>query len=454
MSETHYDLIVIGSGSGLNVASAAVNQLGWRVAIIEKGPVGGTCLNRGCIPSKMVIHAADVAEEISRSEIFGISSEITGIDFAKITNRANEMVDADSHQIEENLRKHSKIDLYKGEGAFSAQKKVIVNDQEISGDRVLIAAGARPFVPPIEGIDKVNYWTSTEALRQTVQPRSMVVIGGGYIGMELGHFYGALGTEITVIEALPTLISREDKDISETFTKLFSDKYTVHLNSKVMRVSQDQAGEKTVAFQTQDGQEQLIETDAILLVTGTKPNADTLHLENTQVQTSERGYITFNEHMETNEENACALGDIVGIAPFKHGANYEAQIVFNNMTTENKLTADYTIMPHAIFTSPQIAGVGLTQQEAEEKGLSYEVRRHDYIKTGMGKAIEAENGFVKFIINPQEQTILGCHILGPEASTLIHEVIVAMKHGGSKISAIKDTIHIHPALNEVVQRAL
>lgn len=452
--EKHYDLVVIGSGSGLSVASAAANQLGWKVAVIEDGPLGGTCLNRGCIPSKIIIHAADIVETIKRSHLFGITSEIKEIDFSFITNRANELVDTDSQKIEIGITKHENMDLYKGKGHFAGNKKIIVNDTTITGEKVLIAAGTRPFVPPIEGIDTVDYWTSTEALRQSKQPQSLIVIGGGYIGMELGHFYGALGTKITIIETLETLLSREDTDISQTFTKLFSEKYSVHLSTKVIKVAQNENGVKVVTTQNASGEEQNFEAEAILVVTGIKSNSDSLSLENTQVKTTDRGFIITNEFMETTEENVWALGDIVGKAPFKHGANYEAEIVLHNMTHQDKRAADYSVMPHAVFTSPQIAGVGLTEQEAKDQGLNYEIKTKEYIKTGMGQAILAQEGFVKFIIDADSNKILGCHIIGPEASTLIHEVIVAMKVCAGDVTAITQSIHIHPALNEVVQRAL
>lgn len=453
-TQTHYDLFVIGAGSGLNVASAMANQHNWQVALIEEGPLGGTCLNRGCIPSKIMIHTAELVESISRASEFGVDVTLNAIDFAKITSRANDLVDADSQNIEHNIIEHPNIELFKGRGKFVESKKVVVNDNEITADRVLIAAGARPFVPPIPGLDTVDYWTSTEALRQTTQPKSLIIIGGGYIGMELGHFYGSLGTEITVIETLDLLLAREDKEVAKTFTRLFSKKYPVYLRHQITQISQSADGMKIVLCKDEEGMEHTFKAEALLVVTGTKPNTDTLGLENTAVQTTERGFIQTDEYMRTTEENVWALGDIVGKAPFKHGANYEAQAIMQNMLTPEKAKVDYTIMPHAVFSSPQIAGVGLTEEMAKEQNVAYEILKKDYSKTGMGQAMLEKDGFVKFLINPETQTILGCHIIGPDASTLIHEVVVAMTAAEGKVSAIQDTIHIHPALSEVVQRAL
>ncbi len=449
-----YDLLVIGSGSGLSVASKLATEHNFRVAVIESGPIGGTCLNRGCIPSKMLIHVAEVLETINTAKQFGIDASVHAIDFARITNRVHEMVDEESRMLEENIRDHPRIDLYTGIAQFVASKEVLVADTQITADRVLIAAGARPFVPPIPGIESVEYWTSTEALRQNMQPSSLIIIGGGYIGMELGHFYGNLGTDVTVIEMLDLLLAREDHEIAETFTQLFSKKYPVYLKSKIEKVSQKADGTKVVTCITSTNERKDFEAEALLLVTGTKPNSDTLHLENTKVAVNERGYIQVDEYLQTTEENVWALGDIVGKAPFKHGANYEANIILNNIVGNEKMKADYSVMPHAVFSSPQVAGVGLTEEQVKESGIPYEVRKKEYIKTGMGQAMQAHEGFVKFIINPTDETILGCHIIGPHASTLIQEVVLAMSTAGAKTSAIKNSIHIHPALTEVVQRAL
>jgi mycothione reductase len=452
MADKHYDLIVIGSGSGLNIATAAVHEYGWQVAVVEKGPMGGTCLNRGCIPSKMIIHVADLVEEIRSAANFGIEAKIEKIDFATIINRARDWVDADSARIEENINKNGKIDLYKGEGKFTASKTIQINDQTIDGERVVIAAGARPFVPPFEGLDQVKYWTSTEALRPDELPGSMIIIGGGYISAELGHFYGTLGTKVTILETADKLIAREDADISETFTRIFSTKHNVILGAKVMAVKNLDADRKAVIYTNKAGEQVQVEAEEILMTVGMRPNSDLLDLSKTQVQMNERGYIQVNEFMETTEPNVWALGDIVGKAPFKHGANYESQQIFKSLGGE-KHAVDYRVMPHAIFTSPQVAGVGITEQEAVEKGISFKVLRYDYERSAMGKSIGAGEAFVKFIVDAEEEKILGCHILGPQASTLIHEVIVVMQVMDGKISAIKDTIHIHPALSEVIRRA-
>ena len=454
MADTHYDLIVIGGGSGLRVMSHAAHEYGWKVALIEEGPLGGTCLNRGCIPSKILIHTADIVEEIKNAARFGIDAKIERIDFSAIMARANSFVDEEARKIKEGLRDNKNIDFYNTRAEFTGNKTLTVGGKTITGERILIAAGTRPTAPPIPGLSGVRYLTSTEALRLTTQPKSMILIGGGYIATELGHFYGALGTEITIVEMGGLLVPREDKDIAEIFTKLFSKKHTVLLGHKVLEVSEE--GEvKKVLVEDAAGAKKELRAEALLVAVGRRSNADILKIENTGVKVNKGGYIEVNEFMETNVPGIWALGDIVGKAPFKHGANHEATYVAWNMKEGAKKRAvDYSVMPHAIFSSPQVAGVGLTEQEAQARGLSYEVRRHEYKRTGMGKALEETDGFVKYIVDPQEDIILGCHILGPQASVLIHEVIVAMSAAGGRASAIRDAIHIHPALSELMERPL
>jgi mycothione reductase len=454
MKPTPYDLIVIGAGSGLDVAVAAATSLEWKVALIEKGPLGGTCLNRGCIPSKMMIHAADIAETIRNAGRFGIHATMDRIDFAAITNRANNHVDAEAAEMEESFKGQELLDLYKDTAWFTAPGTLRVGDKEITGKRILIAAGARPLIPSIEGLDGVDYWTSTEALRQTTQPRSLIIIGGGYVCAELGHFYGALGTEVTIVHRSERLLLREDLDISREFTRIFSGKNRVLLEHAVAGVRQESDGTKFVTVEDLQGKREILQAEAILIATGLQSNGDLLRLENTGVETDERGYIKVNEFLKTTEENVWAIGDIIGKAQYKHAANKEAQHVFWNMTSDHSHPMDYEVMPRAIFTSPQIAAVGPTEQEAEAMGMDYQVLKLDYLSTGMGVAIDARGCFVKLLIDPEESRIIACHILGPDASTLIHEVIVVMAAMQGDMAAITIATHIHPALSEVIQRAL
>lgn len=462
-----YDLIVIGSGSGQDVAVAAANQLNWKVAIIEKGALGGTCLNRGCIPSKMLIYTADIAETIRQASKFGIEAKITKINFPAITQYTLTHVTQSSERIKEGTHQNERIDLYQGKGSFVAydpQTRLTTlkvrshtgDTRQILGKKVLIAAGARPSIPPIPGIDEVEFWTSTEALRAKKQPQSLAIIGGGYISAELGHFYGALGTQVTIIQRGNRLLTREDTDISREFTRVFSQKYTVFLNTTVEQVREETNGIKVICIKDYHNRPREIKAEALLLATGTVPNTDSLEVEKIGIKTNDQGYIMVDEFMQSSVPGIYALGDITGIAPFKHAANYQAKIVFYNLAAgENRYKANNRIIPRAVFSSPQIAAVGLTQQEAEKQNLEFKISRLKFSQTAMGgAAMRDEDGFVKFILSKDGQKILGCHIMGPWASILIQEVVVAMSAADGAVKAIKDSIHIHPALSEVVARAL
>jgi mycothione reductase len=441
-----FDLIIIGSGAGLNVASAAA-QNGLKTAIIEKGPLGGTCLNRGCIPSKIVIHSADVAEEIRRSKLFGIHSEIKKINFKFVTDRANKTVDADARSIEKGMRSEKNPLLIQGTAKFIDKYILEVNGEKIQGKKILIAAGARPNIVPFPGLDKVPYMTSTEALRQTKLPKSMIIIGGGYIGSELGNFYGSLGCKITIIQRGKLLLSREDSDVSKLFTQHWVKRFGKIHNSKIIKI--DKKGGKIIVT-TNKGQ---LKAEKLLVATGVKPNSDILDVEKAGIKTK-RGFIQVNNFLETNVKNIYALGDIAGVYMFRHSANLEADYVTHNIINKNKLVVDYYPMPHAVFTNPQIAGVGLTEQESIEKKKNYVVGKYFYKNTGMGEALEEKDGFVKFIVDKKTKEILGCHIIGPHASVLLHEVLVAMKANRKKaLEILRNTVHVHPSLNEVVQRA-
>lgn len=445
-----FDLIVIGAGSGLNVSSAAA-EMGMKVAVVEKGPMGGTCLNRGCIPSKIIIHSADVAETIKKSKLFGINSKISSIDFRKITGRASNIVDKDAKEIEEAIIEDKNTTLFKVEAKFIAERTLRVGKETIKGNKVVIAAGTRPSVPNIEGLKDVDFITSDEALRLKKQPKTMTILGGGYIAAELAHFFGALGTKINIIQRREFLIPEEDEEISRKFTGIFSKKYNVLTGYNAAKASKK--GKNFIVVAEGKKSNKKIISDALLVAAGRIPNTDILDVAKGNVEIDNKGFIKTNDYLETTAKNTWALGDIVGKFLFKHSANLEAQYVYNNAILNKKIKIDYTAMPHSIFSSPQIAGVGLRERDLKERKIKYAIGRYNYIDSGMGLALQDNEGFVKIFADRKTRKILGCHILGTDASTLIHEVVVAMK-AGLRIDAISDAVHVHPALSEVVQRAV
>lgn len=449
MKKREFDVIVIGSGSGLEISSQAAN-MGLKVAVIEKVAFGGTCLNRGCIPSKMLIHSADVIEQIRKSKEFGINSKVKSIDWDYIQKRVWKIIDKDARNIEEGNRAERNIKVYKEEVKFIGKKLIKTSKEIITADKIFICAGARPEIPAIKGIENIKYYTSENIMRLKKLPKSMIILGGGYIAAEMGHLFSSLGTNVTIINRSELMLKREDKDISEKFTNIASKKYNLILNASVSKI--EKRKNKVVLSIMQENKNKVLEAEILLIATGVKPNTDILNVDKTGVKINEKGFIEVNEHMETNIKGIWAIGDIVGKYLFKHNANLEAvYCAYNAFNPQNKIKIDYKAMPHAIFSSPQIGSVGYTEQELKEKGIIYVIGKYSYYNTAMGITINEKEGFVK-VLADKKGNILGCHIIGHEASTLIHEVIIAMK-SDLGIKGITNSVHIHPALNEVVQRA-
>jgi len=455
-----FDLIVIGSGAGLKVGTTLASENGLNVAIIEKSKLGGTCLNVGGIPSKLLISSANLIEIIKKAETFGIHVNEYSIDFEKIVSRVTKIIDKAANQIKKDLQKSNNPRLFLQDCKFLGDKKITLENNEIiTADKILIASGTRPSIPKIKGLENVNYITSTEALCLKQQPKSLTIIGGGYIACELAHFFGALGTKINIIQRNNLLIPNEDIDVSRKFTKIFKKKYNVFLgcNPKLVRYHYDNNINQNIfnlIIKDKFGNSMKIDSEQLLIATGRTPNSDELDIEKSGIKMNKKGFILVDEYLETNKQGIFAIGDIIGKYQFKHNADNEANYAYNNILyPNNKLSVNYNAIPHAIFTSPQIASVGYTEQHLEKEKIGYEKSVYPYIQTVMGQAIEDKDGFVKFLINRKNKRILGCHIMGTDASILIHEVLVAMRIGEGTITDINNTIHIHPSLSEVVSRA-
>ncbi|QFU84730.1 dihydrolipoyl dehydrogenase [Natronorubrum aibiense] len=459
-----FDFLVIGSGSGLDVANVAANQ-GQSVAIIEKGPLGGTCLNRGCIPSKLLLYHADVLETIERADEFHIDATVDDIAFADIVRDVTEEVEADSESIRRGLRSSSAHELFEGEGRFVDERTIEISGGEDDGtrlraDTVLIAAGTRPSVPDIDGIEETTYLTSTDALQLESRPDHLVIVGGGYIAAELGHFFETFGSDVTIIGRRPSLLPEADEEVAAAFTDRYADRFTVHTGHAATAVSEAD-GTVTVEARPyeygpdggllEDEAPVTVSGDELLIAAGRVPNTDTLNVGAANVETDARGFIETDEYLRTSANGVWALGDIVGEYLLKHSANHEARTAVRNIFGDDLQPVDYSAMPFAVFASPEVAGVGALEQDLRAAGQEYATNTYRYENTARGDAMHAE-GFVKVLID-LEGEILGCHIIGPEASSLVQEVVVAMKAGTGTVQDIRDAVHIHPALPEVVQRA-
>ncbi len=462
-----FDFLVIGSGSGLDVANAAASR-GQSVAVVEKGPLGGTCLNRGCIPSKQLLYHADVYETIQGADEFHIDAEVRDVDFAEMVREVNADVSESAESIRRGLRSSDDHRLYEGEGRFVDDRTVEVTTGDDDGtriraDTILIAAGTRPGIPPIDGIEDVDYLTSTEALQLEAAPDRLTIVGGGYIAAELGHFFGTFGTDVTIVGRRPNLLPNADEEVATAFTENYGERFDVQTGYAATSASEvdgeitvealpyeyDDDGEDGSVIE--DGERLTVTSDELLVAAGRVPNTDTLDLENTAVETDDEGFVETDEYLRTDAEGVWALGDIVGEYLLKHSANHEARAVMRNLFGDEPEPVDYSAMPFAVFGSPEVAGVGATESDLRAEGVAYATNSYRFDETARGDAMHAD-GFVKVLID-LEGEILGCHIVGPDASTLIQEVVTAMTAGSGTVRDIRESIHIHPALPEVVQRA-
>jgi dihydrolipoamide dehydrogenase len=446
-----YDVIVIGSGSGMTVVDGALRQ-GLKVALVDKGPLGGTCLNVGCIPSKMLVYPADRIVEIQDAKKLGIHAEITKVDFSDIMNRMRNAVIPSQKHMRHGINQMPNLDYYETTGKFVDKYIIEVNDEKIRGKRIYIGSGARPLIPPIKGIENCDYLTNETVFGLEKQPKSMIVIGGGYIAAEFGHFFSAIGTKVTIIQRGPRLVRNEEPEISELLTKEMGKRIEISTNTEAIEVQKNKDGYTIIGKDKKTGEEQNYSAETILIATGRKSNADLLRVEKTGVKTNLRGYIIVNEYLETSQKNIWAWGDAIGKFMFRHVANNEVEVVWHNTIHKQKIKMDYRAVPHAIFSYPQIASVGMTEEEARQ---SYDilVGKANYTDVAKGEVMVEQNGFAKAIVERNTGKILGFHIIGPYAPILIQEVINTMAIGGG-IQHIAHGMHIHPALPEFILATL
>jgi mycothione reductase len=448
-----FDIIVIGSGGGSKLTRPAA-RLGHSVAIIEKDALGGTCLNRGCIPSKMLIHPADVLSEVQELSKFDITMDTSfSVDFERLVTRVSDTIDRDSQQIAPMYDKIDNITYYKGQARFVGPKEIEINGEVILGNKIYISVGVRPRIPSIPGLAGTPYWTSTEALRNTQLPKSMLVIGGGYIAVELGYMYGMLGTSVTFL-VRSRFIRFEDREISDEFSRVFSQRFPTHFGDKIVSVEhKDNAF--IVSCETVEGERVQRRAEQVLVATGVDSNSDTLNLDSTAVEVDEAGYIRVDSYLETKEPGVYAFGDVIGRHLFRHTANYEGEYLFKTLVAdhENRYPIQYPPIPHAIFTNPQVGGVGKTEDELIADGVDYVKGVTLYKNSAMGMALLSEEGFVKVLVDRTSRQLLGVHIIGKEAANMVHMAIAYMKMGAT-VDDMMDTIFIHPAINEIFRNAI
>jgi dihydrolipoamide dehydrogenase len=447
-----FDVLVIGSGSGMLVAAEAVEH-DFKTAIVESGPMGGTCLNRGCIPSKILIYPADVIAMIEEAGKLGVYAKIERVDSVSIMERMRKLVKEDSEAQAKAVEATSGLKWFKGQGEFTGDYTVKVGGDVITAEMIFIASGARPLIPPVRGLERVNYLTSDSVLNLEELPKSIVIVGGSYIGVEYGHFFASMGTKTTIIQRNQRLLPEEEPEISDLLKKELEKRLKVFVGCEVVEISQEGETKKIIAKNHSNSKTLEFKAEALMFAAGRISNSDMLKPQETGVQLDERGFIKVNEYLETSKKNIWAFGDAIGKQMFKHVANYEASVVWHNAVHEHKVKMNYATAPHAVFTRPQVASVGLKENEAKQRGLKVLVGKALYKDTAMGAAMGYPEGFVKVIVDAETGKLLGGHIIGPEASILIQEIVNAMVSETPSFAPIVRAMHIHPALSEVVQQA-
>lgn len=448
-----FDLCVIGSGSGNSILDERF--LGQRVALVDKGTFGGTCLNVGCIPTKMFVYPADLAAEVAKARRLGVGLRLESVDWPGIRDRIFGRIDPISAAGKKWRVQSDNVTLLPAPARFTGERRLEVRGEEITAEKFVLAAGSRAVIPPIEGIDQVTVHTSDTVMRVDALPERLLILGGGYISAEFAHVFASFGVNVTVVNRGDGLLLREDEAISSRFTELMAQRVSLRLGTRVRRLSPLPTGGVRAELTGPEGSTEVVAADLLLVATGRVPNADLLNLPATGVEVDADGYVVVDEEQRTTAPNVWALGDVSSHYQLKHVANAEARVVQHNLLHPDepqRVRARH--VPHAIFTWPQIAAVGLTEAQARDRGLDYVTATQPYSGIAYGWAMEDEAHFAKLITDPATGQLLGAHILGPQASVLIQPIIQAMEFGVTAHDMARGQYWIHPALTELIENAL
>ncbi|MCW0214558.1 MAG: mycothione reductase [Pseudonocardia sp.] len=451
----HHDLVVIGSGSGNSIVDERFADLD--VAIIEHGVFGGTCLNVGCIPTKMYVYASDVAETVRRASRYGIDASIDKVRWGDIRDRIFDRIDPISAGGKEyRVERSPNVTVYFGHARFTDQRALRVERtdgsgvDEITADRIVVATGGRPFIPEDIRASGVAYETSDTIMRLPELPRRLAIVGGGYIAAEFAHVFASLGSEVTLIKRGDLLVRAQDETISARFTKVLGDRMDVRFKRQVTHVA---GGPGDLRITLDDGS--TVEADTLLVAAGRVPNGDLMDLDKAGIATHDDGRIVVDAQQRTTVDGVWALGDVSSPFQLKHVANREAKVVAHNLAhPEDPIETDHRFVPSAVFTDPQIATVGRTEQECRADGLDYTTKIKNYGDVAFGWAMEDTTGICKIIAERGTGRLLGAHLMGPQASSLIQPLIQAMAFGLTAREMATGQYWIHPALPEVVENAL
>jgi mycothione reductase len=456
----HFDLVIIGTGSGNSIPGPEFDD--WSIAIVEDGLFGGTCLNVGCIPTKMFVHPAELADAARHGKPLGINAQLNSVDWPGIRDRIFGRIDA----IESGGRAYREgpecpnITVFAGRGQFTGMKTLHVDlhdggTAEVTADRFVLAAGSHAVIPKVPGLGDgaAPFHTSDTIMRIDELPASIVIMGGGYIAAEFAHVFSSFGIAVTQIARGARLLKSQDLDVSTQFTKEACARYEVLLNTTVDGVAASRGGVE-LRLQGPDGPHTLT-ADMLLVATGRHPNGHRLAVEKTGVTLDHHGRVEVDDFQRTAVDGIYALGDISTKHQLKHVANHEARVVKHNLANPGSpIRSDHRFVPAAVFTDPQIASVGLTEEHAEKASIPYAVKTQRYGDIAAGWAREDDGHFLKVLADPATGLLLGAHVIGPEAATVIQPLIQAMSFGQRAHDVARNQYWIHPALSELVENAL
>lgn len=439
-----YDVAVIGGGPGGYEAAIRIAQLGKKCVLIEKDKLGGTCLNRGCIPTKALLHSAEVYKTVCEAVAYGITSNDACFDYQKMSEKKDSVVNKLRKGIGY-LEKKAGVEVVMGMASFKDKNTIVVSDQEIIADKVIIATGSAPARIPIPGIDSQGVMDSDKVLAMTECPKSIIIIGGGVIGVEFATLFSTLGVKVTIIEMLSEILPTVDAEIAAMMRKeLMKKGVDIYVGAKVEKI---EAG-VTVHF-NQNGSK-IVTGEACVVAIGRKPVTDGLNLAGIGVEQN-RGFIVVDDCLKTNVAGIYAIGDVTGKIQLAHVASAQGMVAAANIAGEYK-TMDYSIVPSCVYTEPEIAGVGLTEAQAKEKGFDINIGRFATSANGRAMIMGVKSGMVKVITDKKTGEILGCHMMAPRATDMIGELCATMRAEGT-IEELSDTVHAHPTVSEIIMEA-
>jgi len=444
------DVLIIGAGTAGEYAAGTAKQYTDSIAIIEKGPVGGDCIFHACIPTKALVHAARAYKKMKTTDFFGLPTISNAAEYKKVKAFKDRIISGIATGRDERWTRQG-IQLFRGNASFLSPNEVKVADEVIKADKIIITTGSMPAVPPIPGLKETGYITNIEALELERVPERLAIIGGGPIGVEFAQVFAAFGSRVTIYEALDRVLIGEDEEISQAVLGFFEKQgISVSTSVTVSGVESTSSGGLLIT-KSQNGQEKRTEHDGILVATGRRPAIDDLNLPAAGIEAGKKG-ITVDASLKTNVSHIWAAGDVTGTFLFTFVAGEQGKTAVMNAVGGKNIELSYDVLPRATFCDPEVASVGLTERQAREKGYNVKVGKFDYANLTRAIVSDETYGFIKIVAEGGSGRILGGHIVGAEASSLIHEIAAAMA-GGVSVSDIGNTLHAYPTLSEGVRYA-